>query len=132
MGKRTYTKESDVKAEIKKLLNKHKWYWWMPPANGFGKAGVSDFNALRDGVFIVIEAKFGGNKPTALQVAYMNSIMAAGGIAFVVDEKRIEQFAGWLEAFDRSAQATAAKQKVSDEDGALMLNALRDMTCELV
>lgn len=132
MAKRTYHKEADVKAEIKKLFNKHNWFWWMPPANGFGKAGTSDFHALRDGVFMCVEAKFGSNKPTALQVGFLNSITAQGGIAFVVNEKRMELFSGWLEAFDRSALAAAQKKSIAHEDGALMLDAIREMTSELV
>lgn len=132
MAKRAYLKEADVKAEIKKLLNKHKWFWWMPPANGFGASGTSDFNALRDGVFMAVEAKFGSNKPTPLQVGYLNSVTAAGGMAFVVNEKRLELFAKWLDAFDRSALAAAQKKSIAHEDGAVMLDAIREMTCELV
>lgn|SRR5574343_994392 len=131
MSKRTYVKEADVKAEVKNLLKKHKYFWWMPPANGFGKVGVSDFNALRAGVFLAIETKFGGNRPTPLQVAYLNSIHAEGGLAFVVDEKRIDKFAGWLEAFDRAAECAAQKKPVADADGAYMLDAIREMTREL-
>lgn len=132
MPKRTYLKEADVKAEVKKLLNKHEWFWWMPPANGFGRAGTSDFNALRDGVFLAVETKFGGNKPTAMQIGYMHSITANGGMAFVVDEKRIDKFAGWLAAFDRAAEAAGNKKPVASEDGAYMLDAIRDLTLELV
>ena len=61
---RTFLTEKDVKAEVKKLLNAHDWFWWMPPANGFGKAGISDFNALKKGVFLAVETKFGSKKPT--------------------------------------------------------------------
>lgn len=132
MSKRTYLKESDVKAEVKKLLNKHKWFWWMTPANGYGQSGISDFCAMRDGVFLAIETKFGTNRPTPLQVGYMNSVTAAGGMAFVVNEKRAETFAKWLEAFDRAAEATAQKKAVASEDGAYMLDAIREMTSELV
>lgn len=132
MAKRTYQKEADVKAEVKKLLNKHQWFWWMPPANGFGKAGVSDFNAIRDGVFLAVETKFAGNRPTAMQVAFMNSITKSGGIALVVNEKNIEIFAKWLETFDRAALDVANKKSVANEDGAFMLDAIREMTSDLV
>lgn len=128
---KTYMTEKDVKASVKKLLDKHKYFWWMPPANGFGKVGVSDFNALRAGVFLAIETKFGGNKPTVQQLAYLRSVLAEDGMAFVVDEKRIDLFAGWLAAFDRAAECTANKKPVADEDGAYMLDAIRELTREL-
>lgn len=132
MSKRTYLKEADVKAEIKKLLNKHKWYWWMTPANGYGQSGISDFCAIRDGVFLAIEAKFGTNKPTAMQVGYLHSVTAHGGMSFVVNDKRVETFAKWLETFDRAAEAAGQKKAVAPEDGAYMLDAIREMTSELV
>lgn len=128
---KTYSSEKDVKATVKKLLTKHKYFWWMPPANGFGKVGVSDFNALRAGVFVAVETKFGGNKPTPAQRAYLESITAEGGFGFVVDEKRLDTFTKWLEAFDRAAEAASRKEKVAPEDGAAMLDAIREMTVEL-
>lgn len=129
---KTYTSEKDVKASVKKLLDKHKYFWWMPPANGFGKVGVSDFNALRAGVFVAVETKFGKNKPTAQQKAYLQSVIAEDGFGFVVSEKTIDTFAKWLEAFDRAAMATANKEKVASEDGAAMLDCIKLMTDDIV
>lgn len=123
--KRTYLKEADVKKHVKKLLDDAGWFWWMPPANGFGKVGVSDFNALRNGVFLVVETKFGRNKPTAPQNAYMNSILAEDGFAFVVNEQNIEWLEAWLAAFGRATIAQSHNQDVSPEDGAMMINAIR-------
>ena len=128
---RAYTCEKDVKASVRKLLEKHKYFWWMPPANGYGKVGISDFNALRSGVFLAVETKFGGNKPTPAQRAYLESVTAEGGFGFVVDEKRIDAFTTWLEAFDRARDASVRKEKVAAEDGAAMLDAIRAMTVEL-
>lgn len=129
---KTFTKEKDVKATVKALLTKHNYFWWMPPANGFGKVGVSDFNALRAGVFIAVETKFGGNGLTHHQKAYLQSVTAEGGFGFVVNEKRIETFTKWLEAFDRAAEAAAAKKPVDPSDGALMLDCIREMTDDFV
>lgn len=128
MGKRTLTKEADVKAEVKKLLKKHNWFWWMPPMNGYGQSGVADFNALRAGVFLAIETKFGNNRPTPLQKGYLQSITAEGGFGFVVNDKNLEWFAGWLERFDTAAQAVERGEKPSNDDGAYMLNAIAAMT----
>lgn len=129
---RNYTSEKDVKKTVKELLNRNGWFWWMPPANGFGKVGVSDFNALKSGVFLAVETKFGGNKPTVQQKAYLQSIHAAGGIAFIVDEKTVEQFDVWLDTFDRAAKTVAARKAVPDEDGASMLDAVSAMTKDMV
>lgn len=125
MKKITCVKEADVKKQVKKLLDDAGWFWWMPPANGFGKVGVSDFNALRNGVFLAVETKFGRNKPTANQNAYLNSIMAEDGIAFVVDEQNIEWFEAWLAAFNRATIAQSHNQQVTPEDGATMVNAIK-------
>ena len=83
--------EGDVKAAVKKLLNKHKWYWWMPGANGYGTQGVSDFLCLRNGTFLAIETKFGKNKPTASQDLFLSTVVANGGAAIVVTENDIEK-----------------------------------------
>lgn len=125
---RTYTSEKDVKKRVKELLNRDEWFWWMPPANGFGKVGVSDFNALKNGVFLAIETKFGGNTPTPQQKAYLQSIHAAGGLAFLVDEKNIEWLDIWLQTFARSVKKVSLKEAVPDADGAAMLDAVSAMT----
>lgn len=122
-----YAKEADVKKEVKRLLTQHKWFWWMTPANGFGKSGISDFCALRSGVFMAIETKFGPNKPSTMQQGYLGSIRAEDGFGLVVSNRTIQSFADFLEAFDSSAAAVAGKQEVAPQDGATMLNALRDL-----
>jgi len=123
--------EKDVKKEVKKLLDKHGWFWWMPPANGFGKVGVADFNAIRGGVFLAIETKFGANKPTVHQVAFLSSVIAEDGFGFVVNEKRLDWLSKWMDAFDKSATGVAAGKQPTPEDGAVMLDAIREMTHEL-
>ena len=129
---RTYTNEKDVKKRVKELFNREGWFWWMPPANGFGKVGVSDFNALKDGVFLAVETKFGTNTPTVQQKAYLQSVHAAGGLAFVVSEKTLEWFDIWLQTFARSAKAAMKNTPVAEEDGATMINAVEAMTKDMV
>lgn len=128
MGAMRCTSERDVKKYIKQLLDKHGWVHWMTPANGYGKSGISDHSALRGGVFLAVEAKFGDNKPTPLQVAYLNNVLHQDGFGFVVNEKTLFNFQCWLEAFDRAAEAAARSQEVSPDDGAMMLNAIKAMT----
>lgn len=124
--------EKDVKREVKRILDKRDWFWWMPPANGFGRAGISDINAIKNGVFLAIETKFGKNKPTPAQRAFLESVMASRGYGFVVNENRVEWLSSFLDAFDRSADAVQKGGKPSPEDGAMMLNAIKILTTELV
>lgn len=126
-----YENEKDVKRQVKKLLTKHKWFWWMPAANGFGRAGIADINAFRGGVFLAIETKFGKNKPTPNQIGFLNSILSESGFAFIVSESRVEWLQAWLEAFDRSTERATRNEAPTVEDGALMLDAIREMTHEL-
>ena len=125
------TSEKDVKAKIKKLLDKHGWFFFMPPANGYGKAGIADILALKAGVFLAIEAKFGKNQPSPMQVAFLNSIRAEDGFAFVVNESSVEWLEAWLGAFNRSSEAVGRQQQVTHEDGATMIDAIRAMTMVL-
>lgn len=132
MPSRTYMKEADVKAEVKKLLTKHKWFWWAPSANGFGRQGVADFLALRDGVFMAVETKFGKNKPSALQKAFLESVAAENGFGFVVSEATIAVFASFLKMFDTAAQTVGDGRKVQFNDSAEMLDAIAVLTEPIV
>ena len=126
--RKTHSKEAHVKDDVKALLNKHDWFWIMPPANGFGSSGVSDFLAFRKGAYMAIETKFGSNKPTALQIGFLNSIRAEDGFAFVVNEKNLEWFAAFLESFDVSVECASNKMDVPPDHGARMLNALAELS----
>ena len=123
----TYTNEGDVKKQVKKLLTQHGWFWWMPPANGFGRTGIADFNALRGGVFLAIETKFGSNKPTAMQVGFLDSVASEDGMAFVVNEKTLDALAVWLERFDQAVKAQSEGRDVEQSDGAAMVDAMAAM-----
>lgn len=125
--RRSFVNEGDVKAEVKKIFNTHGWFWWMPPANGFGKSNV-DFNAIRGGVFVAIETKFGKNKCTPLQLGFLSSITKEDGYGFVVTEKNLDQFRAFMETFDRSAKAMMSGETIPAEDGATMLEAIRVLT----
>ncbi len=120
--------EKDVKKQVKKLLDQYNYFWFMPPSNAYGKAGISDIIALGQGVFLAIETKFGSNKPTALQIGFLNSIRAEKGFAFVVNDKNIDWLEAWLAAFKRGADAISKQQMPADEDGAMMINAIRELT----
>ena len=117
--------EKDVKAKVKKLLDKYGWFWWMPPANGFGQSGISDFNAVKDGVFMAVETKFGSNKPTAMQGAFLRSINQESCFGFVVTEKTLEWFDTFLEEFERSKIDVSEKKAMAHESGAALIDAIR-------
>lgn len=127
-----YRREADVKKQVKKLLDKHNYFWWCPPANGFGKLGVSDFNALKNGVFLAIETKYDKNKATAHQKAFLDSIRAEKGYGFIVNERNIEFLDQFLTTFDRSVGNVMKGEKPTDEDGSMMLNAIRALTEDIV
>lgn len=123
--------EAHVKREVKKILDKYKHFWFMPPSNGFGRAGISDFISVHRGIFFAIETKYGKGKPTAMQIGFLGSVRAEQGYAFVVNEDRLEWLDAFLGAFDRSVEAGIRKEMPTPEDGAMMLNALRELTTEL-
>lgn len=101
---RTFAKEANVKNAVKVLLKKHQWFWWMPAANGFGKSGVSDFIAVKNGVILAIETKFGKNKPTVLQLKFLNDLVAQRGLGFVVDETNVDALGDYFSCFDIACQ----------------------------
>lgn len=127
--------EKDVKKEVKKLLDSYGWFWWMPPANGYGKSGISDFNALKNGVFLAIETKFGGNSATPLQKGYLETVASQSGQAFVVDESMIPWLAQWLAMFDANTDAVRAaepgtdpRKAIPEDHGAALVNATLVLT----
>ena len=80
------TPEGKVKAAVRKLLETSKVYFFMPSANGYGRAGIPDFVACVKGHFLAIETKAGKGTTTALQDREIARINAAGGTAIVINE----------------------------------------------
>lgn len=87
--------------EGKAKLKIRQWYkdnlpghWRVSPRGGpFGKAGCPDDLLCWRGIFIAIEIKSDEGEPTALQIANLKQISAAGGIAAIVrgyDVRRLE------------------------------------------
>lgn len=128
MPKKHATEAKAVKQDVKKLLDLHEWFWWMPPENGFGKSGIADFNALHSGVFMAIETKVHPRVPSVNQIAYLNSVRAEDGFGFLVYPEHLECLEAFLAAFERSKLAVASKAMPRNEDGAIMLNAIKEMT----
>lgn len=117
--------ENGVKKNVKKLLDAHGWFWWTIAGSPFGKGGASDICALKNGVFLAIETKFGYNKPSALQKAFLESINAESGFGFVVSDKNIDWFQTFLEQFGKETELVASESKMSNEGGATLVDAIR-------
>ena len=84
------TPEAKVKASVRKLLDMLGIYHFMPPANGFGRAGIPDIIGCMDGHFIAIECKAGKGQTTALQDRELNAILNHGGTVFIAREDNLE------------------------------------------
>ena len=123
--------EGDIKADVKKVLDEFGWFWWMPPANSFGKSGASDFLAIKAGVFLAIETKL-DSMLTENQRAFLNSIRAEDGFGFVVrGNDGVIWLRVFLESFGNATKATSNKLTPTHEDGADMINAIAALTEEL-
>ena len=85
------TPESKVKKRVRDLLDKLGIYHFMPPANGFGRAGIPDIIGCMDGHFIAIECKAGKGKTTALQDRELDRIHNAGGTTYIAREDNIDE-----------------------------------------
>lgn len=85
------TPEGKVKAKVRKLLDELRIYYFFPPANGYGRAGIPDVVGCLMGLFVAIECKAGKGKLTALQEMEIAKIKAAGGFTFVAREDNIDE-----------------------------------------
>jgi len=85
------TPERKVKEAVAALLKTNGVYYFFPPANGLGRAGIPDIIACCNGMFLAIECKAGKGVTTALQDRELARIRAAGGVAFVVRENNIHE-----------------------------------------
>ena len=84
------TPESKVKAQLRKKLDALGIYHFMPPANGFGRAGIPDVIGCYNGQFVAFECKAGKGKTTALQDREIQRIQGHKGWAFVINEDNVD------------------------------------------
>lgn len=120
--------EAGVKKLVRKLLDKDGWFHWMPAANGYGTGGISDFNAIKDGVFLAVETKFALRKPSALQNSYAGHIISNNGYAFLVSERNIDNLASWMANFALAAKIASHGLPVPDAIGARLLDDIHALT----
>ena len=90
------TPEGKVKERVRETLKRRQAYWHMPVQNGMGKPAL-DFHVCVPieitpemvgqvvGLYVGVETKAEGKKPTPRQRSTMAEIEAAGGTVFVID-----------------------------------------------
>ena len=121
--------ESTVKAAIKAQLDEHGWFWWNVPMNAYAKAGISDIHAVKDGMFMVIEAKREAkDEPTIMQKAFLGTIASHSHFAFVVDVTTVGDLVVFLDCLNRATAAQVKGEMPSPDDGAAMVNCLQKLT----
>lgn len=95
--------EGDVKAEVKKMFaeaamrlskvdQQQKLWWFMPSANGFGRAGIPDFVGTLGGLTFAVETKFGVGQLTPHQMREIENLTHAGAKVWVVRETTLDVF----------------------------------------
>lgn len=80
------TPEGRIKAMVKRRMSQEfpGCYHFMPVQNGMGAPSLDFLYCIR-GLFIAVETKAPGKKPTPRQETTIAQITAAGGAVFVVD-----------------------------------------------
>lgn len=79
------TPEGKVKQKCVAELKRVGAWYCFPVATGYGSSGVPDILACVNGLFLAIECKTPGNRPTALQQMQLDAIKVARGISMVYD-----------------------------------------------
>jgi Holliday junction resolvase len=90
------TPESKVKSSVTTILKRLGIYYFYPVTGGYGSSGVPDIVCCYNGVFVAIECKANGNKPTPLQEAQMQKIRQTGGYTIVINEENVSILESWL------------------------------------
>lgn len=124
--KSTRNEQNFVKPRVRKILTDHQWFWWITPANMYGRTGVSDYCAVKAGMFMAVETKFGPRDPTPMQVGYLDSIRACNHFAFVVRETTLNAFETFLDMLDKSIALYPAVAPA--EIGGPMVDAIKRMS----
>ena len=84
------TPEGKVKANVRRILDAHGVYYFMPATGGYGRSGILDIIGCYNEHFFGIECKAGKGTTTMLQERELQKIRDAGGRAIVVNENNIE------------------------------------------
>lgn len=85
----TITDEKGVKRVVRRVLNKAGVYTFMPPAQAYGKSGISDIIAIKYGKAVFIETKFKYNKPSDNQIRFGDEVESHGAVFVVINERNM-------------------------------------------
>lgn len=92
--------EAGVKINVKLVLKAQPNIWWyMPQAGSFGTQGIPDFVGIYKGRGFAVEAKFGKGVLTEWQKIQRDTVIAAGGKYWLVNETNVAAFAQEFEAW---------------------------------
>jgi len=110
------TPERKVKAQVADVLKEYGVYYFFPPANGLGRAGIPDIIACAWGQFLAIECKAGKGKPTALQLRELQAVRNANGIAFIINESNVDALHLLLASlYDFSRDTSMTQEKLNGQ-----------------
>ena len=117
------TPEARLKAQVKKVLDKHGVWYYMPVQNGMGVTGIPDFVCCDEGRFLGIETKAPGKHPTPNQIRVGDQINDHGGVWMVVhDAEEVESYFNSKGSNLRSAVwDVLQKHKIDDSFMSLLL-----------
>jgi Holliday junction resolvase len=90
------TPEGKVKDQVREVLDSLGAYYFFPPANGYGRAGIPDVVACYKGHFIAIECKVANKEPTELQKRELSRITKCGGTSFVANPTTVTQLKDFI------------------------------------
>ena len=91
------TPEVKVKARVRAILDVLGIYYFMPPANGYGRQGIPDIICCMAGRFVAIECKAGKGQLTELQKRELDKIMNADGLTYVAREDNLVELKAMLQ-----------------------------------
>jgi hypothetical protein len=93
--------EADVKKIVKDVLKDADLCWWfMPPANGYGRSGIPDFVGCVNGCMFAVETKYGKGTTTANQEREISTLIRCGAKVWIVRETSVDvwaiEFKAWV------------------------------------
>ena len=107
------TPEAKVKHKVADILKASGVYYFFPATYGYGRSGVADIICCVGGRFLAIECKAGKNTPTLLQERELIKVLAAGGVALVINEKNVDEIAEVIEELKVMTVPLPSKSKTA-------------------
>ena len=91
-------RESLFQDKVIKYLKSHPRCWYTKVwGGGLQRAGIPDILACVNGVFVAIELKREGGKPTPLQIYNIDKIKECGGMGYILQPSQFEEFKGVID-----------------------------------